>query len=358
MPNKKFYEYDHPNLQNKLNESSNILNTAWAKVTPEFSLTKKQIYKNKIKNLLKQKNAILVAHYYVDANIQEIAEETNGLVGDSLEMAKFGKENNAKILVVAGVKFMGETAKILSPEKTILMPDLEAQCSLDLGCPPNEFKNFCDQYPDRLKVVYANTSAQVKAQADWMVTSSIGLKIIEHLKQQGKKIIWAPDRHLGEYIKSKTKADIIIWQGSCLVHNEFKGQELKQMKSQHPNAKILAHPEAPAEVAIQADVVGSTTQLIKATQQLKNSEFIVATDLRIIHQMKKLAPNKVFLPAPTAGNSATCKSCAFCPWMSMNHLENLYECIKYQINEINLPAEIINKAKIPIERMLNFAKQN
>lgn len=356
--NKNFYEYEHPSLQNKLNESACTMNIAWAKVPPEFSLEKKQLYKNKIKNLLKKKKATLVAHYYVDANIQELAEETNGLVGDSLEMAKFGKTNSAQTLIVAGVKFMGETAKILSPEKTILMPDLEATCSLDLGCPADEFKNFCDQYPDRLKVVYANTSAQVKALSDWVVTSSISLQVVSYLQQQGKKIIWAPDRHLGNYIQRKTKADMIIWQGSCLVHNEFQGQELKQMKHDHPQAKILAHPESPAEVAILADVIGSTTQLINATLQLDNLEFIVATDLGILHQMKKYAPNKIFLAAPTAGNGATCKSCAFCPWMSMNHLQNLYECLNHQKNEIILPNEIIKQAKIPIERMLNFACGN
>lgn len=237
------------------------------------------------------------------------------------------------------------------------MPDLEAECSLDLGCPADEFQRFCQQHSDRTIVVYANTSAEVKAQADWMVTSSIALKITQYLKERGEQILWAPDRHLGEYIQNKTQADMLIWKGSCLVHNEFKGLELKEMKQQYPHAKVLVHPESPAEVISQAYVIGSTTQLVKAAKELKASEFIVETDLGILHKMKEYAPDKTFIAAPTSGNGATCKSCAFCPWMGMNHLKNLHDCLNQEINEIHVKTEIIQKAITPIERMLNFAEK-
>ena len=192
--------------------------------------------------------------------------QTGGIVSDSLDMANFGHQHPAKTIVVAGVRFMGETAKILNPEKRVLMPDLEAECSLDLGCPADEFAAFCDAHPDRTVVVYANTSAAVKARADWMVTSSIALPVVKHLKEQGKKILWAPDRHLGSYVQEQTGADMLLWQGSCIVHDEYKAKELIELKAQHPQAKVLVHPESPRAVVKLADVVGSTTQLIKAAQ--------------------------------------------------------------------------------------------
>jgi quinolinate synthase len=219
--------------------------------------------------------------------------------------------------VVAGVRFMGETAKILSPENH---PDARSGRHLlaGPGLPGRRFAAFCDAHPDRTVVVYANTSAAVKARADWMVTSSIGLKIVEHLHARGEKILWAPDKHLGSYIQKQTGADMLLWQGSCLVHDEFKGIELDLLRREHPKAKILVHPESPANVVAQADVVGSTSQLIAAAQQLDANEFIVATDNGILHKMRMAAPGKMFIEAPTAGNSATCKSCAHCPWMAMN----------------------------------------
>jgi quinolinate synthase len=319
--------------------------------TPE----EKSALKERIRRLLKEKQAVLVAHYYVDADLQDLAEETGGCVSDSLEMARFGRDHPAKTLVVAGVKFMGETAKILSPEKTILMPDLDATCSLDLGCPADEFAAFCDAHPDRTVVVYANTSAAVKARADWMVTSSIGLDIVAHLHAQGKKILWAPDKHLGSYIQKKTGADMLLWQGSCLVHDEFKGIELELLKKEHPQAKVLVHPESPEAVVALADVVGSTSQLIAAAQSLDAKEFIVATDNGILHKMKMAAPGKIFIDAPTAGNSATCKSCAHCPWMAMNGLRNLAEVLETGRNEIHVDPEIGRKAYVCIDRMLDFA---
>lgn len=331
---------------------------AWAKVPEALSADQQRDVKARIRELLIRENAVLVAHYYVDPILQELADETGGCVADSLEMARFGRDHAAKTLVVAGVRFMGETAKILSPEKRVLMPDLDATCSLDLGCPADEFAAFCDQHPDRTVVVYANTSAAVKARADWMVTSSIGLEIVADLHAHGEKILWAPDRHLGGYIQKKTGADMLLWQGSCLVHDEFKGIELDLLRAQYPDAKILVHPESPEAVVKLADVVGSTTQLIDAAVKLDAERFIVATDLGILHKMRLAAPGKEFIDAPTAGNSATCKSCAHCPWMAMNGLTNLAEVLERGHNEIFVDSAISERARLPIDRMLDFAARH
>ena len=329
---------------------------AWAKVLAEPTAVERVELKSRIKDLLKAQNAVLVAHYYVHPDLQDLAEETGGCVSDSLEMARFGRDHGAQTVVVCGVRFMGETAKILSPEKRVLMPELEAECSLDLGCPPDEFTKFCDEHPSRTVVVYANTSAAVKARADWMVTSSIGLKIVEYLHAKGEKIIWAPDRHLGAYIKRETGADMLLWEASCIVHDEFKASELAELKKKHPYAKVLVHPESPEAVVHLADVVGSTTQIIRAAQSLPANEFIVATDNGIFHKMKAAAPGKVFIEAPTAGNSATCKSCAHCPWMAMNGLFNLAEVLATGKNEVHIEPDVSRLARVSIERMLNFAK--
>ena len=345
----KTFEYDHPQ------DGAACTAHAWAKIPATPTPEEKAELKDRIRRLLKEKEAVLVAHYYVDPELQDLAEETGGCVSDSLEMARFGRDHPAKTLVVAGVRFMGETAKILSPEKTILMPDLEATCSLDLGCPADEFAAFCDQHPDRTVVVYANTSAAVKARADWMVTSSIGLDIVKHLHEQGKKILWAPDRHLGSYIQKETGADMLLWQGSCLVHDEFKGIELDLLKIEHPDAKVLVHPESPANVVAQADVVGSTTQLINAAVTMEANTFIVATDNGILHKMRMAAPGKRFIEAPTAGNSATCKSCAHCPWMAMNGLKNLADVLESGANEVFVDPAVGKEAVRAIDRMLDFA---
>ena len=218
--------------------------------------SEKSSIKQRIKELLLATDAVVVAHYYVDGDIQDLALETGGCVADSLEMARFGKAHPAKNLIVAGVRFMGETSKILSPNKRVFMPDLEATCSLDLGCPSNDFHMFCDAHPDRTVVVYANTSAAVKARADWMVTSSCALAIIYQLHLSGKKILWAPDKHLGNYIQQQTGADMILWDGACIVHDEFKAVELAALREKYPLAKILVHPESPANVIALADMVG------------------------------------------------------------------------------------------------------
>ncbi len=312
-------------------------------------------YKDRIKALLIEKNAVLVAHYYTDDAIQELADETGGCVSDSLEMARFGTRTDAETVVVAGVKFMGETAKILNPEKRVLMPTLEATCSLDLGCPIEEFSAFCDEHPDRTVVVYANTSAAVKARADWVVTSSIALDVAEYLSEKGEKLIWAPDRFLGSYIQRETGADMVLWQGSCIVHEEFKAKGLVDLKHVHPDAAVLVHPESPESVVALADVVGSTTQIIRAAKELPNEKFIVATDKAIFYKMRQEAPDKILIEAPTAGNGATCRSCAHCPWMGMNALSNLEQSLRDGTNEIHVDAETQQRALLPLQRMVDFA---
>ncbi|MDN6229142.1 MAG: quinolinate synthase NadA, partial [Enterobacterales bacterium] len=296
-------------------------------------------------------------HYYTDPEIQALAEETGGCVSDSLEMARFGRDHPATTLLVAGVRFMGETAKILSPEKQVLMPTLQAECSLDLGCPVDEFSAFCDAHPDRTVVVYANTSAAVKARADWVVTSSIAVELIEHLDSLGEKIIWAPDRHLGRYVQRQTGADVLCWQGACIVHDEFKTQALEQMKLLYPDAAILVHPESPQSIVDMADAVGSTSQLIQAAQRLPNPQMIVATDRGIFYKMQQACPDKILLEAPTAGEGATCRTCAHCPWMAMNGLQAIATGLEQggSMHEINVDAALRERALMPLDRMLQFA---
>lgn len=326
-------------------------------VWPQLSKQEELNIKARIKQLLEKINGVLVAHYYTDGKLQDLAEETGGCVADSLEMARFGTEHPASTLVVAGVKFMGETSKILNNEKRVLMPDLGATCSLDEGCPADQFSRFCDQYPDHTVVVYANTSAEVKARSDWVVTSGIALPIIRHLSQQGKKIIWAPDKHLGDYVQRQTGAEMIFWPGSCVVHEEFRSAALSRLRKLHPEAAVLVHPESPQSVIEQADVVGSTTALIQAVAGRPEQSFIVATDKGIFNKMKKLAPEKILMEAPTEGEGATCQSCARCPWMGMNSLQNLLETLEQGKNEIHVSRDLAERAKIPIQRMLDFAKR-
>jgi len=309
-----------------------------------------------IKHLLDQEGATLVAHYYTAPEIQALAEETGGCVADSLEMARFGANADAETIVVAGVRFMGETAKILSPKKTVLMPTLAATCSLDLGCPIDAFDAFCTQHPDRTVVVYANTSAAVKARADWVVTSSIALDVVEHLSDGGEKILWAPDRYLGAYVAQQTDADMLLWDGACVVHEEFKAQGIRDLKQVYPDAKVLVHPESPSSVVDLADVVGSTSQLINAVQTLEADTFIVATDRGIFYKMAQKAPGKRLLEAPTAGEGATCKSCAHCPWMAMNSLTLLEQGLTVKDQEILVPKALADRALKPLQRMLDFSR--
>jgi quinolinate synthase len=347
------YEYDRQDAS-----GATCTANAWAKVMPTPSADERTRLKARARELLKQHDAVLVAHYYVDGDLQDLALETGGCVADSLEMARFGRNAPQTTLVVAGVRFMGETSKILSPGKRVLMPDLDATCSLDLGCPADDFAAFCDAHPDRTVVVYANTSAAVKARADWMVTSSCALAVVNHLKAQGRKILWAPDRHLGRYIQEQTGADMLLWNGACIVHDEFKGLELELLKKDHPDAMILVHPESPRSIVQMADVVGSTSQMLDAVVKGSAKEYIVATDNGILHRMRQLAPGKTLIEAPTAGNSATCKSCAHCPWMAMNSLQGLVECLEQGSGAIEVPEPVRGEALGCIQRMLDFVAAN
>ena len=318
----------------------------------------REILRSKIKAQLKSQNAVLIAHYYTDPMIQELAEETGGTVSDSLEMARFGNTHDAQTLVVAGVKFMGETAKILTPNKRVLMPTLEATCSLDIGCPADTFAAFCDLHPDRTVVVYANTSAAVKARADWVVTSSIALEVVDFLDSRGEKILWAPDKYLGAYVQKQTGADMILWDGSCIVHEEFKAKGILDLKQVYPEAAVLVHPESPDSVVSLADVAGSTSQLISAATELPNQQLIVATDQGIFYKMQQAVPDKQLLVAPTGGSGATCRSCASCPWMGMNSLENLLSCIEQASNEVFVDADIAKRAIQSLDRMMNFKAEH
>lgn len=316
--------------------------------------------KSEIAGLLAERDAVLVAHYYVDGDVQDLAEETGGYVSDSLEMARFGRDHPAQTLIVAGVRFMGETAKILSPEKRVFMPTLKAECSLDLGCPPDAFEAFCKQHPDHTVVVYANTSVRVKALSDWVVTSSVGLPIVASLAARGEQILWAPDKHLGRYIQDQTGADMLLWSGACIVHEEFKAKALRDVMSIYPDAGVLVHPESPAAVIGLADAVGSTSQIVKAAGQLPHELFIVATDRGLFHKLRQRYPHKRFIEAPTAGTGATCRSCAHCPWMAMNELHVLAELLRGQArldeNEILVDPQVGRRAMIPLQRMLHFPK--
>jgi len=326
-----------------------------AGIAPPLEPGERERLMARAERLLAARDAVLVAHYYTDPDLQILADRTGGHVADSLDMARFGAGQDASTLVVAGVRFMGETAKILNPEKRVLVPETEANCSLDLGCPPDQFAAFRARHPDRTVVVYANTSAAVKAQADWMVTSSIALDIVGELAARGERVLWAPDRYLGDYIQRETGADMVMWNGACIVHEEFKGEGLARMRREHPGAKVLVHPESPRQVIEQADVVGSTSALIEAVRTLDADTFIVATDKGIFHKMRELAPGRILLEAPTAGEGATCESCAHCPWMAMNGLRNLVHVLEHECNEIHIPEAVRARAERPVRRMLEFA---
>lgn len=313
---------------------------------------------DRIKLQLRTQDAVLVAHYYVDDELQDLADETGGIVSDSLEMARFGYEHPASTVVVAGVRFMAETAKILSPEKRVLAVASDAECSLDMGCPIEQFSIFCDRYPDRTVVVYANTSAAVKARADWVVTSSIALRVAGYLRDRGEKILWAPDKYLGDYVRRMTGADMVMWPGSCVVHEEFKADELRDLKSGHPEAAVLVHPESPPGVIELADRVGSTSQIIQAAREMDNDVFIVATEDGIFHKMREAAPGKTFIAAPTAGEGASCKSCAHCPWMKLNDLQRLEDVLRGGVEEVVIDEAIRRRAEVSLKRMVDFAREH
>ncbi|MGB0222437.1 MAG: quinolinate synthase NadA [Luminiphilus sp.] len=344
--------------EQKLREIRDQVQAHLARVPTARSESDRLMLEARIKAQLERENAVIVAHYYTAPEVQALAEATGGCVSDSLEMARFGRDHPAETLIVAGVRFMGETAKILTPHKRVLMPTLEATCSLDDGCPIDEFSAFCDEHPDREVVVYANTSAAVKARADWVVTSSIALDVAEHLADEGKKVLWAPDRHLGDYVKRQTGADILVWDGACIVHEEFKAKGILDLKAVHPEAAVLAHPESPASVLEVADRIGSTTQIIKAATEMPHPTFIVATDNGIFYKLQQAAPDKQFIIAPTAGEGATCRSCANCPWMAMNELELLAEVLEKPAGrEVFVDSDLADRAMRPLDRMLSFAQE-
>ena len=301
-----------------------------------------------IEKLKKEKNAVILAHYYQEGDIQDIAD----YIGDSLGLSQQAAKTDADIIVFAGVHFMAETAKILSPTKKVLLPDLKAGCSLADSCPPHLFKKFKESYPDHLVITYVNCTAELKAMSDIVCTSSNAVQIVESLPAD-QKIIFGPDRNLGAYVAKKTGRNLVLWNGACMVHEIFSREKITKLKERHPNAKILAHPECEEHILQLADYIGSTTGILKYATNDAATEFIVATEAGIIHQMEKDNPTKTFIPAPP---NNTC-ACNDCPHMKRNTLEKLYLCLKNEMPEITLPADIIAKAVKPIERMLDISAQ-
>jgi quinolinate synthase len=301
-----------------------------------------------IEKLKKEKNAVVLAHYYQEPDIQDIAD----YIGDSLGLSQQAAKTDADIIVFAGVHFMAETAKILSPQKKILLPDLKAGCSLADSCPPHLFRKFKENYPDHLVITYVNCTAELKALSDIVCTSSNAVAIVESLPKD-QKIIFGPDKNLGAYVAKKTGRNLVLWNGACMVHEIFSREKITKLKERHPNAKLLAHPECEDVILKMADYIGSTTGLLKYATKSPEKEFIVATESGIIHQMQKENPDKVFIPAPPNNNCA----CNDCPHMKRNTLEKLYLCMKNELPEITVPADIIKRAVKPIERMLDISAQ-
>uniref|UniRef100_A0A7V2ZL84 Quinolinate synthase n=1 Tax=Ignavibacterium album TaxID=591197 RepID=A0A7V2ZL84_9BACT len=310
-------------------------------VKTEFDL------KEEILNLKKELNAVILAHYYQESEIQDIAD----FVGDSLELARKAKATNADVIVFAGVHFMAETAKILNPNKLVLIPDLEASCSLAEGCPADEFRKFREAHPDHIAITYINCTAEVKALSDIICTSSNAEKIINQIPPD-KPILFSPDRNLGKYLIKKTGREMLLWEGSCIVHETFSERKILELKIKHPDAKLIAHPECEEPVLMHADFIGSTSKLLKFIQEDSAQSYIVATETGIIHQMKKAMPGKVFIPAPPQDESCSCNEC---PYMKLNTMEKVYLCMKNKFPEINLDEELRLKALKPIERMLEMS---
>ena len=299
-----------------------------------------------IERLKKEKNAIILAHYYQEPDIQDVAD----YIGDSLGLAQKAQSTNADIIVFAGVHFMAETAKILNPAKKVLLPDLKAGCSLSDSAPPELFKKFRDKYPDHIVITYINCSAGMKALSDIICTSSNAQAIIESLPVE-QKIIFAPDKNLGAYLKKKTGRDMVLWNGACIVHEIFSLEKITKLKIRHPQAKVIAHPECEEPVLRVADFIGSTTSLLKYTIEKDAQSFIVATETGILHQMQIQSPNKTFIPAPPDNMCA----CNDCPYMKLNTLEKLYLCMEYEEPQIIMDQQLLIASKKPIERMLEIS---
>ncbi|HKR06017.1 MAG TPA: quinolinate synthase NadA [Bacteroidia bacterium] len=302
-----------------------------------------------INKLKKEKNAVILAHYYQDSDIQDIAD----FIGDSLGLAQQAEKTKADIIAFAGVHFMAETAKLLNPGKKVVLPDLRAGCSLADSCPPQKFHEFLNRHPGHVVISYINCTAEIKAMSDIICTSSNAVKIVESVPAD-KKIIFAPDKNLGAYIIKKTGRDMLLWNGTCMVHEIFSLEKITKLKNRHPDAEVIAHPECEEIVLKNADFIGSTTALLKYSQTSPKKEFIVATESGIIYQMQKASPGKVFIPAPP-GNSCACNDC---PHMKLNTLEKLYRCLKYELPEVIIPAEIAARALLPLKRMLEISAAN
>lgn len=300
-----------------------------------------------ILKLKRELNAVILAHYYQESEIQDIAD----FVGDSLELAKKAKATDADVIVFAGVHFMAETAKILNPNKIVLIPDLEASCSLAEGCPPGEFKKFREAHPEHIAITYINCSAEVKALSDIICTSSNAEKIIKQIPAD-KPILFSPDRNLGKYLIKKTGRDMLLWEGSCIVHETFSERKILELKVRYPQAKLIAHPECEEPVLMHADFIGSTSKLLKFVQEDDANSYIVATETGIIHQMKRARPEKNFIPAPPQDESCSCNEC---PYMKLNTMEKVYLCMKNKFPEIKMDEELRLRALKPIERMLEMS---
>ncbi|MEN7548864.1 quinolinate synthase NadA [Rapidithrix thailandica] len=312
-------------------------------VAPELDLIEE------IQKLKKEKNAVLLAHYYQDPAIQDIADH----IGDSLKLSQIAEKTDADMIVFAGVYFMGETAKILSPNKKVVIPDLNAGCSLVDSCPPAEFRKFLEQYPNHTVVTYINSTAEIKAMSDIVCTSSNAKAIIESIPED-QPIIVAPDKNLGNYLKNETGRDLVIWEGACTVHEVFSMEKIQKLKETHPEAKVLVHPECEKVVQMMADFIGSTGKILAYARESEAKEFIVVTEAGILHQMQKDMPEKTFIPGPSfAENTCSCSECAF---MKMNTLEKLYLCMKYERPEVHIAPEMREKALAPIQRMLEISK--
>ena len=299
-----------------------------------------------IQRLKKEKNAVILAHYYQESEIQDIAD----YIGDSLGLSQEAAKTDADLIVFAGVHFMAETAKILSPTKKVILPDAKAGCSLSDSCPPHLFAKFKEQYPDHLVITYVNCTAELKALSDIVCTSSNAVQIVESLPVD-QKIIFGPDRNLGAYVKKKTGRDLVLWNGACMVHEIFSQDKIDRLKSEYPEAKFIAHPECEDHILAKADYVGSTSGMLKFTQTDNAQAYIVATESGILYQMQKASPGKTFIPAPP-NNACACNDC---PHMKLNTLEKLYNCLKYESPEILLPEDVILRAQRPIERMLEIS---
>lgn len=299
-----------------------------------------------IQRLKKDLHAVVLAHYYQESEIQDVAD----LIGDSLQLSQHAAKTNADVIVFAGVHFMAETAKILNPSKQVLVPDLKAGCSLAEGCPPHLFKRFREKYPDHIVMSYINCSAEIKAMSDIICTSSNAAKILGQIPME-QPIIFAPDQNLGRYLNKKTGRNMVLWSGICIVHEMFSERKLVQLKVLHPRAKVVAHPECEARVLQHADFIGSTSGILNYVKQSSDGEFIIATEPGIIHQMEKACPNKTFIPAPPEGDCA----CNECPYMKLNTLEKLYLCMKNRAPEITLDEGLRLRALRPIQRMLEMS---